>query len=370
MPGPRPLAFGITELNIGGAEKSLVDLVIRLDRSRWSPTVVSLQPLGPLAAELQSLEIPVASLEMNSLRDTFSAYRMWKKLLTESRPAALITFLFHANILGRQVARAGGIPLHVSSIRVAERSAQWHLALDRWTRRSGDRYVCVSQAVADFTHQRVKAPWSDINVIRNGIDLRRIDQVVPLDKSECQIGSSDLVLVAVGRLTKQKGPDVLLDAISKIVPAATQHRLRLVFVGEGPMRASLQSFVREHQLESIVTFVGQQKNALGWIQRSDGLVLASRWEGMPNAVLEAMACRRAVIGTQVEGTNELVFPRKTGWLVPPNDPTALANVLVDWMTSPEKRESFGVAGRIHVEKHFTIQRTVDEWDRLLTQICQ
>lgn len=369
MPGPTPIAFGITELNIGGAEKSLVQLVTRLDRRRWNPSVVSLQPLGPLAAELTNEGIHVASLEMNSLRDTFKTYWTWQKRLRENRPRALITFLFHANILGRQVARGAGIRSHVSSIRVAERSARWHIALDRWTRRNGDRYVCVSQSVAEFTHEKVNAPWDDINVIRNGVDLLRVDQTAPIDASKWGIDASDLVLVAVGRLTIQKGPDLLLNALLRVLPAAKQNRLRVVFVGDGPMRASLESFVREHQLGSIVTFVGQQADALCWIRRSDGLVLASRWEGMPNVVLEAMACGRSVIGTEVEGMNELVVPRETGWLIPPNDCESLAKALFDWMTSFDKRESFGAAGRARVENQFTIDQMVMEWDRLLTRIC-
>ena len=369
MSRPTPIAFGITELNIGGAEKSLVEIVTRLDPSRWSPSVVSLQPLGPLTAPLRDAGIEVQTLDMHGAWDSIRAYYRWKEILKRKQPAVLVTFLFHANLLGRHSARAAKVPVHVSGIRVAERAAKWHLALDRWTKRSSDRYVCVSQSVADFTCRSLHASSKYVTVIPNGVDLSRVDMETTLNVEQWGIASDELVLVAIGRLSTQKGPDVLIHALARIRSLVERHHVRLVFVGDGPMKEGLFTLAAKLDLSPFVVFVGHQAKPFAWLKRSDGLVLASRWEGMPNVVLEAMAASRAVIATDVDGTPELVVPNETGWLVPPDDPAALADAITDWIQNGMKRESYGQAGRARVEQNFTIEETVANWDRLLSELC-
>ena len=98
------------------------------------------------------------------------------------------------------------------------------------------------------------------------------------------------------------------------------------------------------------------------------LVLASLWEGMPNAVLEAMAARRPVVGTAVEGTEDLVVPGQTGWLVPPRDPAALSRALIEAADSPERCQRYGEAGRLRVEHEFSLETTVAAYERLWSAI--
>jgi starch synthase (maltosyl-transferring) len=100
------------------------------------------------------------------------------------------------------------------------------------------------------------------------------------------------------------------------------------------------------------------------LHASDLLVLPSLWEGMPNVVLEAMAARRAVVATNVEGVGELVVPGETGWLVPPRDPPALALALAEAADDRDRRRRFGEAARARVEDGFTPSRTVDAYERL------
>src|SRR5215208_5279831 len=101
---PIPIAFGITDLDVGGAEKALVRLATRLDRSRWTPSVVCLQSEGPLADTLRKVDIDVLSLNVRSWRDVAPALLRWRRELQTKEPAILQTFLFHANLLGRMAA--------------------------------------------------------------------------------------------------------------------------------------------------------------------------------------------------------------------------------------------------------------------------
>ena len=97
---------------------------------------------------------------------------------------------------------------------------------------------------------------------------------------------------------------------------------------------------------------------------ADVLVLASLWEGMPNVVLEAMAARRAVVATAVEGSEDLVTPGQTGWLVPPHDPPALGQALLEAASDPARRRRYGAAGRARVEAEFSLECMVTAYERL------
>jgi hypothetical protein len=113
MPLPIPIAFGITDLDVGGAEKMLVALATGLDQTRWSPSVVCLQPAGALAQELTLAGIPVESLEIRSAADLPRALWRWRRILRQQRPQLLQTFLVHANILGRLAGRWARAPSSV-----------------------------------------------------------------------------------------------------------------------------------------------------------------------------------------------------------------------------------------------------------------
>ena len=139
----------------------------------------------------------------------------------------------------------------------------------------------------------------------------------------------------------------------------------LALAGDGPERAwLLEAIDGRAALRDHVRWLGRRDDVPGLLKSADVLVLASHWEGMPNAVLEAMAARRAVVGTAVEGTEDLVVPGQTGWLVPPRDPAALARALDEAADDPERCRRYGEAGRLRVEREFSLDATVAAYERL------
>ena len=130
----KSIAFCITDLDPGGAERALVQLVLRLDRSRWSPVVFCLSKPGTLVADLAKADIPVDCLEAGSIGNVSVVPRLVRRL-RRVRPDILQTFLFHANIVGRIAGRLAGVPVIVSGIRVAEHRSRFRLWLDRITDR-------------------------------------------------------------------------------------------------------------------------------------------------------------------------------------------------------------------------------------------
>lgn len=306
------IACLITDLDVGGAEKNLVTLAKGLDAGRFEVSVASLMPAGALARELAYAGIPVTDMGVRSRADLRGVWRV-VKWLRRARPDVLHTWLFHANILGRCAAAALGVPAVVSSIRVAE-SRRSHLVLERLTSRLADRILTNSSGLRDYVLECGIEPGR-VEVIPNAVDPGRFAR----ERKSGKRGGTPTVLF-VGRLAEQKGVDVLLRAAAEL-----RRRRGLMFeiVGDGPDRAKLERLVRELGLTN-VHFTGRSGRVPESLAEADMLALPSRWEGMPNVVLEAMAARCPVVATDVTGTRDLVRDGVNGLLVPVDDHRALA----------------------------------------------
>jgi len=321
---PIPIAFCITDLDAGGAERALVQIVMRLDRAEWLPQVFCLAGEGELAAELRAAGIPVTCFGARRWWNVGVLFRL-RRALREMRPAVLQTFLYHANILGRIAGRFASVPAVVSGIRVAERRSRFRLWLDRVTERWVTRHVCVSRGVAEFSADVGGLSRRKLHVIPNGVDFERFATAAPADLSEFGIPSGDSTILFVGRLDPQKGTMSLLEAFGAL--AERRAGVHLLLVGAGPLENAVRSWIGEHGMDLRVHLAGRRDDIPELMRASDCLVLPSRWEGMPNVVLEAMAAGLPVVATRVEGTEELIRHEETGLLVPADDLQALSSAL-------------------------------------------
>lgn len=328
MDKPVPIAFCITDLDPGGAERALVQIVTRLDRNEWAPAVYCLGTRGALASRLEQHEIPVTCLGAKSLRD-FRVIGELTRRLRDERPMILQSFLFHANIAGRYAGRRAGVPIVVSGIRVAERGSRWHLWAERLTRSMVTHHVCVSAAVAEFSIEKLGLNRDQVSVIPNGVDVESILSAEPADLASQGIPNDSKTLLFVGRLHKQKGVDILLEAIR---PLAERHpELRLLLAGEGPLEPQIRQWIHDKQLEKQIRVLGYRDDVPSLMRASSALVLPSLWEGLPNVVLEAMAARLPVICTDVDGSRDLVVSESTGWLAKPGSATSLQSTIEQWL---------------------------------------
>lgn len=360
---PVPVALVITDLDIGGAERALVALATGLDRSRWNPLVVALGPEAELAPTLRAAGIPTVCLGVRKSRP-LSALVQLVRALRRHRPALIQSFLFHANLASRLAAPWADRPWVVGGLRVAERGKRWHLLLDRWTQRWTAGSVCVSRGVERFSRTEGKIDGCRLAVIPNGVDPRPFDQAEPLDRSSLGVPPDATFALAVGRLEPQKGWGVLLDAMRQAPPGMV-----LAIAGDGPEESGLKARCREDpSLCDRVRWLGRRDDVPALLATADLMVLASLWEGMPNVLLEAMAARRAVVATDVEGSAEVVVPGETGWLVPSGDADALARALHQAAADPDLLRTMGEAGRCRVEARFTLPAMVRAYDRLWTRL--
>lgn len=359
---PWRIAFCITELDPGGAEWQLVRLVTNLDRGLFDSEVVCLSGPGPLVEPLRAAGIPVTCLGARGRWDAGVLYRL-RRHLRRSRPDLLQTFLFHANIAGRIAARLARVPVVVSGIRVAERRP-WQLRVDRTTDRLVDRHVCVSRAVADYSVRVGRLPAAKLVVIPNAVDVTAFANAAPADLTEFGFPLGSKVVLFVGRLDPQKDPMLLIEAFRLLL--ARDVDARLLLVGQGPLEPELRR--KAAGLSDRIAFAGRRDDVPSLLKASACLALTSRWEGMPNVILEAMAAGTPVIAADVEGAAELLHNGRLGTLVHSRDAHAFAAAFEGLLRNPVETNVRALSSQVHVANSHTTQEIVSAYQRLYLQL--
>lgn len=365
--GPVRVCLLITDLNVGGAEKALVNLALGLNPARWQVSVINLGGEEPLAQVLRQKGLEVRCLGV-AKRKPIQAIGKLVKALKELKPELLQCFMFHANVAGRLAAQMAGVRWVLGGLRVAEHQKSWHLVVDRLTNWMSCGSVCVSEGVKRFSKEYGGLPENRLVVIPNGVDTSIYEQIQPLDRKEIGLKAKDQVALFIGRLDAQKGLPYLMTAAELV--AAKRPDWHLVMIGrEGSESNWLRQRVAESPiLKKHVHWMGFRSDVASFLKSANVLVLPSLWEGMPNVVLEAMANSLAVIGTEVEGTSELVVHGETGWLIPPEADQPLADALLESANEPQLTKKYGEAGRVRVEQFYTMQRTINSYDTLWSSI--
>ena len=356
------VAFCITELDPGGAERALYEIVTRLDPEAWEVRVYCLGPETELSRRLQSRGIETVCLGARRSTDFGVLFRL-AKLLREFQPRVLQTFLFHANIVGRLAGWWARVRVVLSGLRVAERAQRWHLWLDWGTNRLVTRNVCVSDGVRQFA--MIEGGLSDqkLCVIPNGVDAERFANATPVELSQFGIPAGAWTLVAVGRLTHQKGHDDLLQAVAPLL--GDTPRMHVLIVGEGPERDALTGLISRLGISGQVHLAGWQADIPGILRSCQAFVLPSRWEGMPNALLEALAAGLPCVATDVEGVRELLGGGEAGSLVTPGDVTALRMAVKQVYASDSQKACH--SSQMSVVKRHTWSSVCNEYANLFSQ---
>lgn len=403
---PYRIALLITELEVGGAEKCLVELACRVSRELFRLEVFVLAgppQRGELLARLQAAGIPVRFLGLRKMTELPAVLVKLVKLLRGFRPHILHSFLFHANLLGRIAGRLGGIPHIVCGLRVADREHPWHLFLDAITASWVDRYVCVSEAVARFsTHIGMLSP-AKVSVIPNAVDEQAFASVPEIDLGEffrtgrsatdwCQpevdtfpavgretssvsgvanpdrpLSGEPYWLVSVGRLEVQKAFDWLLYVLLPLLRRFPS--LRFVLVGDGSERERLRKTIVREGLSDRVALAGFRSDVPRIVKSADLFLLSSRWEGMPNALLEAMAAGKPVVTTDVEGAREILGPLTPHQLVPQGDTRQYRRAIMWHLFHREESKQLGAMNRERVRDLFSWQRVVLMYEELWKGLC-
>ncbi|MET8580926.1 glycosyltransferase [Streptomyces collinus] len=360
-PPYRPRVLHVTQPVDGGVARVVRDLA-RAQLTAGLRVAVGC-PGGELGAGLRELGVDVRPWRAGRSPGPglSGEIRRLARLVEEVRPELVHAHSAKAGLAARLAVR-GRVPTvfqpHAWSFEaVGGPTAALALRWERWGARWADRVVCVSQAErATGLRAGVHASYA---VIPNGIDLDR-HSPAPAGPARAallpDLDPAAPLVVCVGRLCRQKGQDLLLRAwehVGRQVPGA-----RLALVGDGPDRDALRR--RARALGPAVRFAGAVTDTVPWYRAADLVVLPSRWEGMALAPLEALACGRPVVLTDVDGARESLPPALAPHcLVPPGDPEALARAIAALLSDAPLRASLGARGRGHVQSTHDVRHAAD-----------
>ena len=362
----------VTELNVGGAERVVEQIACGLSSDRYRVSVSCLYDPGPMAESIRAAGIPVTDLGMRGKWDARVAHRLCR-LLRRERVHILHAHMIHANLLGSLVGRLAGVPVVITTRHNVNIGGALRETLNRWSRGWRDAVVAISAEVRDAELRRGGEDPSRLVLITNGI---RVETFASPDRARSQhlreawdIASDRAVIGTVSRFREQKGHRYLLEAMPSILDAMPG--VQALLVGDGPLYAETKRMCEAMGLADAVTFTGIRAEVPEILALLDLFVLPSLWEGLPIALLEAMAAGKAVVATRVGGVPEVVVNGVTGLLVPPRDPGALADAVVRLLRDPELRRRMGEGGQERVRERFSVERMVrqteDLYERRLTQ---
>jgi glycosyltransferase involved in cell wall biosynthesis len=375
----------IVNLDIGGAQEVVRTLSEGLVES-GCPTVVCSFKDGPLRAQIERLGIPVEVLPQR--RYSILAFPFYVREMLAIRHALVcLVHKYHINVIQTHLLRS--LDFLVATLRFGTqrplvfwtvhnynfRLRPEQLPRFRWLagakqaahswlyRRMAhwvNGFIAVSNDIEVGIHNTIGPVQEQIVIISNGVDTRRYQTTVDRSGTRHELGfvKDEILCTVVGTLKEQKGHRYLIEAVAPLIALTPQ--LHILIVGDGELRGSLETQVRAAGIEDNVHFLGNRGDVPAILAASDIFVLPSLWEGLPMALIEAMASGLPVIATQVSGSQQVVEQGRSGILVPPGDVAALRQAIEDLLGDPERAKLLGKAAQRRIEEAYSARRQAEE----------
>ena len=377
----RPLVLHLVyRFDTGGLENGVVNLINHMPANQFRHAVVALTEVVPaFARRIQRPDVILQALHKPPGQG-FQVYRPLISLLRAWRPAVL-----HSRNLAalecQPAAALAGIPVRVHGEH--GRDSDDPLGLSKrhqWIRRVYAPFVhhqvALSRDLSDYLTRRVGIAVGRVSQIYNGVDVSRFRPV-----GECRVPIAGcpfnepacFVIGTVGRMRTVKAQPLLAQAFIRALVLAPdlRRRLRLVMVGDGPLRAQAQALLDQAGVADQAWLPGERGDVAEVMRGLDCFVLPSLTEGISNTILEAMASGLPVVASWVGGNPELIDDGRTGMLVASGDVAALTESIIGLARDPASARAMGQAGRARVERHFSLQAMVGAYQglyrRLLSQ---
>lgn len=352
----------IPHLGGGGAEQVIALLARNLSREKYD---LHLALVAERDAECEAGALPpwVTVHRLGAARVRLAALRVLR-LLYRLRPRIVLSGMFHLNFLVLLLRPLLRFPVAVLIRQNGTASSalaalpRYHRLLYRLLYRRADRVVCQSQAMARDLEESFAVPADRLQVLPNPVDFDA--QLEPASSARCSSNPDEPLLLAVGRLSHEKGLDLLLRAFAQVrsqFPMA-----KLVIAGDGPEQASVAALSRRLELEPAVRFLGRVARPADWFPQATLFVLSSRHEGLPNALLEAAAAGLPIVTTPASaGLAGLVRGQPGVWLSSEASAEALADSLLAALAAlaPRQRFAHGFVAP------FRLEASIAEWERFL-----
>jgi L-malate glycosyltransferase len=368
---PRVLHL-ITSFEIGGTERQAVELLKRLDAERYDVRLAVLRNEGPFYKEIEPRYSNVPEFPLTSFYNANAVKQLarLRRLMVRQRIDILHAHDFYSGLLGAIAARLAGVRVIASQRHLKLSDRRVHELGTKFIHRLAHRLLVNSEAIRDRIIDHSSTAPGKIRVIKNGI-LEASESRANAREQLCRdlgIESDAKLIGAVARLQPVKGHRFLIEAVAMVL--RNQPDAYLVLVGDGPLRTEIEAQCAALGISNRVHLLGDRTDVTRLVSAFDLLVLASLHEGLPNAVMEAMAASVPVVATAVGGTRELIEDGVTGYLVPPANSQALADRIGFALGDQEHHAQIISAARRRVTSAFGIERMVESVEALYDELME
>lgn len=351
-PGPadRPkVVFLLQDLLFGGTQTQSLELARHLDRDALDLRIWTLISGNDLAEKVEPTGLRVEALSSRKTVGLSALARLARKLAGE-KPDLLLLLTVVPNIWGRILGRLTKVPAIIATVRQDAALVRAH---ERFLARLPDHFICNAEALGRALVEEYGVLPERVTVIPNGVDTR-----VFRPGAQPEPG----LILCPARLDPDKDHSTLLQAFELLAERRPEARLRLV--GEGRLKQALAAEIERSFGDGRVRLLDGRPDLTGLYGRASVVTLASRHEGLPNVVLEAMAAGRPVVATRVGGVAEAIEPERTGLLVDPGDPVGLARAWERLLADPRLGREMGRRARLRAEAEFSLETSVAAHERL------
>jgi glycosyltransferase involved in cell wall biosynthesis len=363
----------IDHLGLGGAQTLLFDLATTLaKRGRYRASICCLGSPTGLSHEIWAAGTPLTHLnarQESRIQLLFTFPRLIS-IIRKEKVALIHTHLFASNTLGRVAGMLLGLPVVIHEQQNETKVLPIHKKLvDRALASKAAAIIAVSDSTRAF-NIRVKGVDPDkIHTVPNAINLERL-RLEAVHRQQMRkslnLPPSAPLVIGVGRLAQQKRFDLWLEAAAGVhqqVPDA-----QFLLVGDGPLRHELETQAESLELEQVVRFLGAREDVPQLLGASDLFVLSSDYEGLPLALLEALAMGLPAIATAADGSAEVLQGTSAGRLVPTCNVSLLTSTIVDLLQNPQTAQALGSAGRDLVEARYSAEGMAEAVESVYAQV--
>ncbi len=365
---PWHVAHVIGALRTGGAERQLVNYLLAANREEFRHTAVCLAEPGELASVVEAAGIPVVTIRLRQRHLPASPFALAAWLRRED-VAVVHAHMHDAALWGRVAGKLAGVPVLMTTEHGKELwKGRLRVAIDHHLSRWTARHIAVSHDGREIRLHRERIDAERIVLIPNGV-------FVPADpvnaagrrrvREELGLPEGTPVLGTVGRVVAAKGYEHLLDALE--IARARTPNLRWLAVGDGESRDALTRTAATRGLTDAVIWAGQRQDIYDLLAAMDIWVMSSVREGLPVALLEAMAGQKPIVATNVGGIPDAVADGREALLVPPADPAALAAAIGALLADPARAAALAAAARRKAQTTYTIASVAGQIEDLYRQ---
>lgn len=370
--GARPRVLHLmTSFEIGGTERQAVELLKHLNPERYDVRLAVIRNEGPFYREIEPRFPDVPEFPLTSFYNANAIKQLvrLRRLMKRERIDILHTHDFYSGLIGGAAARLAGVRVLAAQrhLKLSDRRVhQVGMRLIHWL---AHRILVNSEAIRERILEHDHSLQEKIVIVRNGVEQATVSRAQAREVISRELGTSaDATLIGIAaRLQPVKGHRFFLEAAASVL--REQPNAHFVLVGDGPLRPVIEKHATHLGIADRVHLLGDRTDVTQLISAFDLLVLSSLHEGLPNAVMEAMAARVPVVATAVGGTKELISDGETGYLAAPGNPSALADRILFALRDPNSANVVAAASA-RITNTFGMDRMVESVGQLYDELMK